>query len=71
MVLACLALTLDAQVKINEVLFFADPNSQDAFRTQPWLELFNAGSDPVDLTGWSVAASGRLPPMLDGRCWRT
>src|SRR5215471_310394 len=55
--LACLALTLDAQVKINEVLFYTDPNSGDTFRTQQWLELFNAGTDPVDLTGWSVTAS--------------
>jgi len=57
LLLACLALTLDAQVKINEVLFYPDPNSQDAFRTQQWLELFNTGSAPVDLTGWSVTAS--------------
>ncbi|HTA70927.1 MAG TPA: clostripain-related cysteine peptidase [Bryobacteraceae bacterium] len=57
LLLACLAFTLDAQVKINEVLFYNDPNSQDAFRTNQWLELFNAGSNPVDLTGWSVTAS--------------
>lgn len=58
--LAFLALTLDAQVKINEVLFYPDPTSQDTFRTQQWLELFNAGTDPVDLTGWSVTASDGL-----------
>ena len=57
LLLACLTLTLDAQVKINEVLFNIDPNSQDAFRTQQWLELFNPGTNAVDLTGWSVTAS--------------
>jgi hypothetical protein len=70
--LACFALALDAQVKINEVLFYPDANSQDTFRTQQWLELFNTGSDPVDLTGWSIAASDgvngtsarALPPVL-------
>ena len=58
--LACLTLTLDAQVKINEVLFYTDPTSQDTFRTQQWVELSNAGTDPVDLTGWSVTASDGL-----------
>ena len=53
---ACLAFSLNAQVKINEVLFYSDPSSQDAFRTHQWLELYNAGSDPVDLTSWTVSA---------------
>jgi hypothetical protein len=35
------------QVLINEVLFYPDPVSQDASITHQWLELFNAGTDPV------------------------
>ena len=57
LLLAFLALTLDAQVKINEVLFNIDPNSSDTFRTEQWLELFNAGTDAVDLTGWALTGA--------------
>lgn len=48
---------LHGQVKINEVLFYNDPASADAFRTHQWVELYNTGTGPVDLSGWSISAS--------------
>src|SRR5579872_7370865 len=56
-VLLLAAQTASAQVVINEVLFMPDPASADAIRTHQWLELYNGGADPVDLTNWVV--SGR------------
>ena len=50
---------LSAQVRINEVLFYPDAGNDDPLKTHQWVELFNSGTDPVDLTGWSVTdASG-------------
>src|SRR5260370_39268646 len=46
-------------VVINEILFQPDPASGDVLRTHPWLELFNKGTDPVDLSGWMVTARDR------------
>jgi hypothetical protein len=43
-------------VVINELLFLPDPTSPDAVRTHPWIEIFNKGSGPVDLTSWKVSA---------------
>src|SRR5437879_1636109 len=44
------ALPLHAQVVINEVLYRADSASDDPSRNTQWVELFNKGADPVDLT---------------------
>src|ERR1700692_4360630 len=56
-----LLLTLEAigsaQVLINEVLYRLDPSNSDPLKAQQWVELFNPGAAPVDLTGWIV--SGR------------
>jgi hypothetical protein len=49
-----------AQVLINEVLYRLDPSNIDPLKTQQWVELYNKGTAPVDLTAWIV--SGR-----DGR----
>lgn len=48
------------QILINEVLFYPDPASADFVSSHAWLELYNAGSDPVDLTGWSVSNGGGI-----------
>lgn len=42
-----------ARVVINEVLYDADGGETDA--EGEWVELYNAGDAPVDLTGWSLA----------------
>lgn len=48
---ACLATSLHAQIVINEI------HSDPADKTIPeeFLELYNAGLDPVDLTGWHLS----------------
>jgi len=53
----CLAFALNAQVKINEILFYNDPSNPDPNVSTQWLELANTGTAPVDLTGWSISAS--------------
>jgi hypothetical protein len=50
------AIAGNAQVVINEMLFLPDPASADAIRTHQWVELFNAGSSPADLTNWVLSA---------------
>src|SRR5690242_9825809 len=56
-----LALTLassaPAQVLMNEVLYRPDTSNADPLKTHQWVELFNKGTDAVDVTGWIV--SGR------------
>ncbi len=42
-----------AGIKVNEVMF--DPSEDDD--TNEWVELFNAGSSPVDLKGWKLEAA--------------
>ena len=52
------------QVKINEVLY--DPAQPGDEAGNEWLELYNAGSEPVDLGDWTISdngASDRLPPL--------
>ena len=70
-----LALAVEAavpgQVVINEVLYRLDPANSDPLKTHQWVELYNKGTDPVDLTGWIVSgrdgSSGgsarNLPPV--------
>jgi uncharacterized protein (TIGR03437 family) len=57
----CLALSVQAigaaQVLINEVLYRIDPSNSDPLKKQQWVELFNKGTNAVDVTGWTV--SGR------------
>lgn len=55
--LAFVPLLLNAQVKINEVLFYTDPTATEPLQTHQWLELFNSGADPVDLSGWALTAA--------------
>ncbi len=40
-------------IKVNEVMF--DPAEDDD--TNEWVELYNAGSQPVDLKGWNLEAA--------------
>ncbi len=52
------------QVKINEVLY--DPAQSGDEAGNEWLELYNAGSEPVDLGDWTISDNGagdRLPPL--------
>jgi hypothetical protein len=52
------------QVKINEVLY--DPAQSCDEAGNEWLELYNAGSEPVDLGDWTISDNGtgdRLPPL--------
>ena len=52
------------QVKINEVLY--DPAQPGDEAGNEWLELYNAGSEPVDLGDWTISdngASDHLPPL--------
>jgi hypothetical protein len=52
------------QVKINEVLY--DPAQPGDEAGNEWLELYNAGSEPVDLGDWTISDNGagdRLPPL--------
>jgi hypothetical protein len=49
---------------VNEVMYDPAPSGDDA--ANEWLELYNAGADPVDLGGWTLSdnsASDTLPPM--------
>ena len=59
-----------AQVLINEVLYRPAPASPDSLKTHQWVELYNRGSAPADLTGWKVAgragASGASARALPG-----
>jgi len=52
------------QVKINEVLY--DPAQSSDEAGNEWLELYNAGSEPVDLGDWMISDNGagdHLPPL--------
>lgn len=51
-------------VVINEVLY--DPAQPGEDADNEWIELYNAGGDPVDLAGWSIADNrsvDKLPPF--------
>jgi len=47
--------TLQAQIVINE--FFPDPAGTDT--GLEWIEIYNAGSQSQDLTGWQINGSGK------------
>src|SRR5262249_26943556 len=49
-----LASASPGQVVINEVLYRTDPANADPLRSQQWVELYNKGGAPVDLTGWKL-----------------
>jgi hypothetical protein len=52
------------QVKINEVLYNAALSGDQA--GSEWLELYNAGAEPVELADWTISDNGagdRLPPL--------
>lgn len=52
-------------VKVNEVMY--DPSQPGEEAPFEWLELYNAGTAPVDLAGWTLAdnsASDKLPPFV-------
>lgn len=56
-------LSLFGGVKINEVMFWPDPASEDPVRNHAWIELVNDGEGPVDVAGWVVArADGASGP---------
>jgi uncharacterized protein (TIGR03437 family) len=48
----------ESQVVINEVLYRIDPSNSNVLKTQQWVELFNKGTNPVDITGWIVSGRG-------------
>lgn len=53
------------QVKVNEVLY--DPIQPGDDATYEWLELYNAGAEPVDVGGWTVSdnqSADSLPSTL-------
>ncbi|MCJ7492032.1 MAG: lamin tail domain-containing protein, partial [Dehalococcoidia bacterium] len=54
-------------VKVNEVTYDpVQPGDEAAFE---WLELYNAGGEPVDLAGWTLidnSESDELPPLVLG-----
>jgi hypothetical protein len=43
------------QVRINEILFAPDPASTESNRNRQWVEIYNAGADPVSLSGFLIA----------------
>ena len=45
------------QVVMNEILFVPDLTAADPLRTHQWVELYNAGSNTADLTGWIVSGN--------------
>jgi hypothetical protein len=52
------------EVKINEVLY--DPAQPGDETGGEWMELYNAGSEPVELADWTISDNGaddRLPPL--------
>jgi uncharacterized protein (TIGR03437 family) len=55
--LQLLAITCYGQVVINEVLFYPDSSSQDPLKNQQWAEIFNGGTGPVTLAGWTIAGA--------------
>jgi predicted extracellular nuclease len=50
------AVSVNAQVVINEVQY--DPTTGGTDSLSEWIELYNAGSDDVDLTGWRLCDNG-------------
>ena len=53
--LCALTLSLQAQeIKINEILY--DPTGTDTGKE--WIELYNAGTEPVPLEGWQIQKAG-------------
>ena len=50
------------EIVINEIMY--DPPGDD--NNSEWVELYNAGSGPVDLTGWSLADNDGNIFSLDG-----
>ncbi|HUF63427.1 MAG TPA: lamin tail domain-containing protein, partial [Verrucomicrobiales bacterium] len=55
------AITLEENVVIHEILYHFPPQYEDpaagidfAKNPEEWIELFNRGETPVDLTGWSL-----------------
>lgn len=52
--------TRQTNVVLNEIMYHAPPvigTPPEPFREDPeqWIELFNGGTEPVDLTGWALA----------------
>ena len=53
------------QVKVNELLY--DPSQPGDDAAYEWLELYNAGAEPVDVGGWTVSdnqSADSLPSTL-------
>jgi len=48
--------TIQAQVNLNEFSASNLESLEDSFgKTEDWIELYNSGTSPVDLTGWAVS----------------
>ncbi len=56
---------MTAQVVINEI-HYNPASSQGTDGEYEFLELYNVGTSAVDLTGWTVGATGTSPASLDG-----
>lgn len=49
--------SFNTDIVINEIMYRPRPLSQQPFTDDPeqWIELYNRGASPVDLTGWKLA----------------
>lgn len=52
-------------MKINEVLY--DPETEDRDAAHEWVELYNAGSEPLELEGWSITDNFSTDALPDLR----
>ncbi|GEM_PF-2171850 len=50
---------LFGQVVINEIMFKPDPSNHE------WIEIYNAGTDPVDINGWYITDPGYSGRIVD------
>ena len=47
------------QIVINEIMFKPDPSNRE------WVEIYNAGTDPVDINGWYITDPGYSGKIID------
>ena len=53
---------ISSKVSISEIMY----GSERSFTPAQWIELHNAGSDIIDLTGWKLTIQNRNSPDLTG-----
>jgi len=78
LMMICLPGSARGQVVISEIMY--NPNSNEGWPADPndpddkgkpnlveWVEIYNAGDEPVDLSGWALAdEDGQTKPLRDG-----